>query len=208
MIERYVLGDFQTNTYVLSKGNKAVIIDPSIGFERIMDSIKQKYEIEAVLITHAHIDHIDGIKWLKEYPIYISRLEYVYLTDPGYTLYGWYSEVLPFEPKELDFHLVEDGNIIKLLDGEIEVIHLPGHTLGGVAYKYEDTIFTGDTLFHLSIGRTDFKSGNIHDMYKSILHLLNDYDENIRLFPGHDEVTTISFEKENNPYYKEALLNE
>ena len=70
MIEKYTIGDFSTNTYVLSKGNKAIIIDPSINFEKIIDRIKSEYQIVAVLITHAHIDHVDGIKYLEDYPIY------------------------------------------------------------------------------------------------------------------------------------------
>lgn len=205
MIERYVLGDFSTNTYVLSKDNKAIIIDPSIGFEKIINSIKEKYEIVATLITHAHIDHIDGLKYLSDYPVYMSRIDYLYLNDGGYTLYGWYNEELPFDIRDYDFHLLDDENIIKISDFEIKAIHLPGHTLGGMAFIYEDVIFTGDTLFKMSIGRTDFKGGSLRDIYKSIIRLLKGNDDNIRLFPGHDDMTTVGFEKENNPYYQEAL---
>ncbi len=135
----------------------------------------------------------------------MSRIDYLYLNDGGYTLYGWYNEELPFDIRDYDFHLLDDENIIKISDFEIKAIHLPGHTLGGMAFIYEDVIFTGDTLFKMSIGRTDFKGGSLRDIYKSIIRLLKSNDDNIRLFPGHDDMTTVGFEKENNPYYHEAL---
>lgn len=204
MIEKYTIGDFSTNTYVLSKGNKAIIIDPSINFEKIIDRIKSEYQIVAVLITHAHIDHVDGIKYLEDYPIYFPRIDYLYLKDPGYTLYGWYNEELPFNPEELDIHLLDNGNIIKIDDFKIECYATPGHTLGGMIFKYEDVIFTGDTLFKSSIGRTDLKGGDLRELYKSICFILDTFDPETRLFPGHDSETTIKDEKVNNLYYIDA----
>lgn len=204
MIEKYTLGDFRTNTYVLSKGNKALIIDPTINFNKILDRIKAQYEIVGVLITHAHIDHIDGIQYLESFPIYFPRIDFLYLNDPGYTLYGWYNEELPFKPEELDIHLVDNGSIIKIDDFKIECFHTPGHTLGGMIYKYEDVIFTGDTLFKSSIGRTDFKGGDLREIYKSIIFILDTFDDETRLFPGHDEETTVKEEKNNNLYYIDA----
>lgn len=201
MVERYTIGDLRTNTYVLSKNGHAIIIDPSLDFYRIVDKIKSEYIIDAVLITHAHIDHIDGIKELEEYPIYISRIDYLYLNSAGYTLYGWYNEELPFNPLDLNFHFLEDMDEIVIGEFKFKCYHTPGHTFGGMCFQYEDCIFTGDTLFAGTVGRTDLPGGNALDMNKSIAFILENFPDETILYPGHDIPTNVKIEKETNPYY-------
>ncbi|MGM9971273.1 MAG: MBL fold metallo-hydrolase [Anaeroplasmataceae bacterium] len=205
MVEKYISGPFFTNTYVLSKGNDAIIIDPTMNFDKYASLIKEKYNVKAVLITHAHIDHIDGIIHFKELPIYISSADYKYIKDDDYTLYSFFKNSKIFDLTDFNFVLVNDGDTINLLDEKIEVMLTPGHTLGGVCYKYKNIVFTGDTLFKGSIGRTDFPGGNEREILKSIKRIIETYPDNTKLYPGHDEETTIRDERKNNVYYSEAL---
>lgn len=202
MIEKFVDSEFATNTYVLSSNDSCVIIDPNLEFSSdIIESIKKKYEIKGVLLTHAHVDHIDGVKNLKDYPIYISEVEYNYIDNNGYNLYGWYSSSLPFDKTKLDFRIVKDKDIINLLDEPIYVYLTPGHTLGGVTYIYKDKMFCGDTLFKNSIGRSDLSFGSESTLLKSIDFLLTNFNETIKIYPGHGDLTTVKDERNHNPFY-------
>lgn len=204
-IKKYVSGDFETNTYVVTINKKSIVIDPTLDFEEIYDDICKNYNVVGVLITHAHIDHIDGLIFFKNKPIYIPRLEFEHINDGGYTLYGYYMLDLPFDLNEYNVHLLDDGDIIEVLDEKIKVMTTKGHTQGSVVYIFEDSkcIFSGDTLFKMSVGRTDFKSGNEEDILKSILKIIDTYD-GYKIYPGHNDETTVEFEKMNNPYYKYA----
>ncbi len=204
MVEKYVTGPFLTNTYVLSKGNDCVVIDPTIGFEARSIEIKNKYNVKAVLITHAHIDHLDGIKYFKECPIYISSIDYNYIKDDDYTLYSYFKSGKIFDLSDYKFILVKDESIINILDSEINVIITPGHTLGGVCYSYKNILFTGDTLFKGSIGRTDFNGGNENSILLSVKKIIETYPDDTKVYPGHDEQTTIREERKNNVYYLQA----
>ncbi len=205
-IIKYVSGDFETNTYVITFNNKSLVIDPTLDLEEISLEIKSKYNVVGVLITHAHIDHIDGIKYFKDLPIFISKIDYSNLNDLGYTLYGLYGLDLPFNPLDIKFHLLSDNDIINVIDTPIRVIETPGHTKGGLIYLLdkENVAFTGDTLFKGSIGRTDFRGGSMEEILKSIVKILDNLGDNVELYPGHGEKTSVGFEKEYNQYYAYA----
>lgn len=202
-IKKYVSGDFLTNTYVVTFNNKSLVIDPTLDLEDISLEIKSKYNVVGVIITHAHIDHIDGIKYFKDTPIYISKEDYYHLNDLGYNLYGLYGLELPFNPSNIDFHLLNDNDALNIIDTPIRVLEVPGHTKGGLIYVFdkENVAFTGDTLFKGSIGRTDFRGGSMDDILKSIIKILDNLNDDMELYPGHGEKTYVGFEKENNPYY-------
>lgn len=205
-IKKYTSGDFVTNTYVVTINGKSIIIDPTLDFDEIAKDIKSKYNVVGILITHAHIDHIDGLVFFQDKPVYMPRIEYDHINDGGYTLYGYYMLKLPFDVTNLDIHLFDDNDIIDILDEPIKVVSTPGHTLGGVIFVMESErcIFTGDTLFRGSIGRTDFKGGNEEEIFKSIIKIIDTFPEDYKLYPGHGDMTSIMIEKRYNPYYIEA----
>lgn len=205
-IKKYVSGDFRTNTYVVTINDKSIVIDPTLDLEEISKEIKEKYNVVGVLITHAHIDHIDGLIFFKEYPIYMSRIDYTHLNDGKYTLYAYYMLNIPFDPKSLDIHLLEDLDKIEILDETIDVMLAKGHTEGGLIYIFKESnvAFTGDTLFKGSIGRTDFLGGSLDDILKSVLKILDTLPQDMKLYPGHEGSTTVLEERRNNMYYISA----
>ncbi|GBF12616.1 MBL fold metallo-hydrolase [Tepidibacillus infernus] len=202
-IERFILGDFQMNSYLLIEGKDAILID--VGFDpfSIEKFIKEKeLTLKAILLTHAHLDHIGGLEQIRErfkVPVYLHQEEKEWLSSPQ--LNG--SEIFPFfgevKCKPADV-LLCDLDSLEIESFFIEVIHTPGHTPGGISYYLKPFLFSGDTLFKESIGRTDLKGGNYDQLLKSIHEKLFTLPDETVVYPGHGEKTTIRFEKELNPY--------
>lgn len=193
-------GFCQTNCYLLSTDTAAVIIDPGEMTDKIYDfCFKNRDKQSAVLLTHAHFDHFfaaEEVKNIMGCDIFIGE------NDKGglkidltgiCEVYG-----IDFKPLAADRYL-SDNEKFSIGDIDFEVIYTPGHTLGSVCYKTEDMIFTGDTVFFMSFGRTDFK-GSSSELLKKSIDKLFDTDKNYKLLPGHGEMTDIYFEKSNNPY--------
>lgn len=197
-IKKIVIGSFETNTYVITKGNNAVVIDPGLGFENILTEFKD-YHIEAILITHGHIDHIDGCG-LVEAPIYVGKEDLINFKDSKRSLYFFTGQKPSYNIDKLNLIEVNDMDMINLPSFNFKVIHTPGHTSGSCCYLYYDNLFSGDTLFKMGIGRTDFPTGSYQQMNKSLKKLIDNLDDKVVVYPGHDEKTTIKFEKQNNPY--------
>ncbi len=203
MIETYIAGELETNTYVISKGGECVVVDPGLGFEKYANEIKEKYNILAILLTHGHVDHIDGIRYF-DCPIYISNLEIEFFKNKDLNLYSWFGNKIPFDITKYKVIKLSDNDQIDLLDAPIKVIATPGHTKGSVSFLYKDRLFAGDTLFKESSGRIDLPSGNGMDMLKSLIKLIDGLVDNTIVYPGHGSRTTIRDERKNNVYYKEA----
>ena len=165
------------------------------------------------------LSNIESLNNIKEYMIHTvygrnnkiteKRIEVLkelmkYLTDNREeSLYRMVGLNIPFDSNNLNIIEVNDNDIINLLDSEIKVIATPGHTDGSVCYLYKNILFSGDTLFSNSIGRTDFPTGSIK-MMKESLAKLSHLSNQIKVYPGHDLKTTIKDEKENNPYLKRS----
>ncbi len=188
-----------TNTYIISKDNRCVIVDPGLGFEGAALEIKAKYQVEAILITHGHIDHIDGIRHFN-CPVYIHKNDEENLYDSSLSLYNMTNMKTPFKKGMLDVRCVSDGDVINLAGFDFKVLHTPGHTRGSVCYSYGTKVLSGDTLFRHSCGRVDFPTGSSIDMMKSLKKIISTYPDNYDVYPGHDEKTTIKEEKKNNIY--------
>ena len=189
----FVQGNFMENTYLITNGNEGILIDPGEDLEDIINDIN-KYDIKAILLTHGHIDHIDGIKLFKNTPIYLYKDEYEVFKSAKYSLYEMCNKEYPFELDKLDIRLLNDNEIIYLIGYSIKVIHTPGHTKGSCCYLINDkTLFSGDTLFQVGIGRTDYYTGNMNEMINS-LNFLKALKEDIKVNPGHGIETTIGFE--------------
>ena len=199
MIEKLVVGDFQTNSYIISNKEDCIIVDPGLDFESYAKEIKQKYNVQAILLTHGHMDHIDGIRHF-DVPIYIHEAEIDFLSDPSLSLYRMFGMNVPFKASNLKIIPLKDGMILKLIGYTFKVLHTPGHTKGSVVYSYKDKLLSGDTLFHLSMGRTDFPTGNAKKMKESLKKIIEEFPDSTDVYPGHDEKTTLGFERKNNPY--------
>ncbi len=201
MIEKYTGGAFETNTYLLSSSGKCIIVDPGLDFEQTALKIKNEYEVVAILLTHGHIDHIDGIRYF-DVPVFIHEQELSFLEDDCRSLYRLMNLKLPFSKEQIDIRPIKDEQILHLADFSIRVIHTPGHTIGSVCFLWNRFLFSGDTLFKNSIGRTDFPTGDAFKMKNSLKKLAAFLDDTVKIFPGHDEATTWKWERKNNPYLK------
>ncbi len=187
-----------SNCYVVSNRDKAILID--CGLEKWMiDDINKKYQIEAILLTHGHYDHIDGLRYFKDKTIYIHELEEEFLYNSSFNLY-YFMDKESYNKGELDIKLVHDGDVLDLIGLKIKVIHTPGHTRGSVCYLIDNDLFTGDTLFNLSVGRTDFPTGDFLTLRDS-LYKLKMLGHDYHVYPGHDNDTSLLFEIENNRYF-------
>ena len=201
MIECITTGSFYTNSYIISNDNKeCIIVDPGLNYKEAANYIKSKYKPLAIFITHAHVDHIDGIQYFMDLPIYIHKLDEEGLYDSDLSLYPMLGRIAPFNKGDLDIRLVSDLSKINLLGYEFIVYHTPGHTKGSVCYFYNDKLLSGDTLFRGSCGRTDFPSGSQIDMLKSLRRIIDTFKDNVDVYPGHDSKTTIKDERKYNPY--------
>lgn len=202
MIEIITLSDgfFSTNTYIVfNKENKdAVIIDAGSSFDFVNKQIQSKnLNIHALLLTHGHFDHIMSAKAVQNsgIKVYVHKNDALKLKENKYSFL-----MLDFPTLEPDV-LIDEGEL-KLGSLMIKIIHTPGHSKGSVCYMIGGALFTGDTLFKLSVGRSDFADGSQKDLANSIKNKLFSRDKDYKIYPGHGQSTTLFFEKENNPYFK------
>ena len=197
VIKTYPLGSLQTNCYVVidEETNKAVVIDPGAEANYLIKEIENLgINIDKILLTHCHFDHNGAVKELKEKfncKVYINKDEEEYMEIDSTGIFGKL-------PKFYEY--VNEGEIINSGNLNFKVIFTPGHTKGGTCYLINDSIFTGDTLFNGSIGRTDFLGGSYNDLIEGIESKLMILDENITVYPGHGPKTSIGYEKNRNPF--------
>ena len=198
-IKKFIVGALDTNCYLVYQEStlKGLLIDPGAYDPLIVEYIKDKgIEVEATINTHGHADHIAGDAAFG-FPVMISEADESCICNPirNLSLFAG-GKVEPIQVQRL----LKDGDMIKLGSIEFEVIHTPGHTPGGISIKYDDILFTGDTLFHEGIGRTDLSGGNYAILVKSIKEKLLVLPDFVKIFPGHGLSTTIGHEKKNNPF--------
>jgi len=203
ILETVSVGAMQVNCYILASGHssQAIIIDPGDEEHKIKKALSQHRLRPAFIVnTHGHIDHI-GCDDKFAVAVYIHRQDKVLLDNPALNLSVFFAS--PFRVTS-PVNILEDRNSLKLEDIELEVIHLPGHTPGGIALLLkkprQDILFTGDSLFCQSIGRTDFPGADGQLLLKSIKERLLDLGDNIMIYPGHGTTSTLGEEKKNNPF--------
>lgn len=196
-----VVGAFQENCYLACQGNHAIVIDPGDDPTGIIEEIQKNHLIlDAIVCTHAHLDHVGAVEKLMDAtgaPFCLHEADATMLhTVPTQALMFGLSAAQPPKPTRL----LKEGDVITADSLTLEVIHTPGHTPGGICLKGEGVIFTGDTLFAGSIGRTDLPGGNHQQIIQSIKEKLMPLDDATIVYPGHGAESTIGNERRNNPF--------
>jgi len=193
-IQRFIAGALEANGYVIyqKEGGDCYIVDPGYAPNNFVKFIDEnKLNLKGILLTHHHFDHMGAVKKIraiKDCPVYLHRLDVDMYKDP------------------VEVQL-EDGDIIMLEDEEIKVLHTPGHTEGGVCFHSEKSkvVFTGDTIFNVDIGRTDLQDGDPYKMLKSMKNVVDKWDNETHIYPGHGDPCSMKFVRSNNSEFLEAM---
>lgn len=208
-VKRVIVGSLETNCYLvwdLEKG-EGVVIDPGADGSRILSEISEhKLVVKAVLLTHAHFDHILACGEMSENTgaaIFVGEEDVSLLKDPG-----WMRPFIESESRGSAVNVIPEDKIRVLKEGDtvqfgrssLRVIETPGHTPGSLSYYGEGHLFCGDLLFRGSVGRTDLPGGNEEDLFRSITQKVLTLPDDTLIHPGHDGPTTIGREKQENPY--------
>ncbi len=201
-VERLPLGHIAANCYMISSDKSAIVIDCGLYSDFVYDFLdKNKDKERLILLTHMHFDHIGGAPKIREktgVKIAVGKVDAPYLSDPEYNLSNrFHAHVEPFEADIV----LSDNEVFTVGDITVKALQTSGHTKGGMCYLMEDKLFSGDTLFFETIGSTDFDGGNMRELITSIGRLL-ELGDNITVYPGHGEATTIGHEKRYNMFLR------
>ncbi len=203
-IEQYCVGQVGTNCYFIinEETKEMLIIDPGDSAQMLVEKIRLGALIpKAILLTHGHFDHVMAAQELAktfDLKIYAHEEEKDTLNHPG-------KNVSAMIGRQDSYHadiFVKDGELLQLAGMEIKVLHTPGHTPGGCCYylEKEQVLFSGDTLFCQSVGRTDFPGGSMSQIVRSIKSKLLVLPDEVKVYPGHMDLTTIGMERRQNPF--------
>ena len=195
------VGPIGTNCYFLQDEETGLmaIIDPGDDWERILHQVKKaEGEVKYILLTHGHYDHTtavpDLVKALPGVQVYIHQAD----------ANGAGSQLFPLAAQVKDLNNYDEGDTLTLGSLTIEVLHTPGHSKGSVTLKVGDVLFTGDTLFCSSCGRTDLRGGSYEEIMES-LKRLGELEGDFHVCPGHDRTSTLERERKYNPFLLEAM---
>jgi hydroxyacylglutathione hydrolase len=195
-IKIFTRGIFQVNSYLVLNEKEAIIIDPFESKE-FLEGIKD-YKVSYILLTHGHIDHILAVNELKEKTkakVAIHKNDLELLNNENENMAKEFNYKLEKIKPDI---ILEDSQKLKFEDRDIEIIHTPGHTQGSICILIKNVLFSGDTLFKESIGRTDLPGGDFDQEINSINKRLLTLPDKTMVFPGHGPRTTIKEEKEGN----------
>ncbi len=195
-ITTMALGAYQTNCYLVQHQGNLALIDPGDQGENLLSALEQ--EPNMVLITHGHYDHTGAVAKIRakfpKIPVYLH---------PG-DGEGADPSMFPLSTQIQDITPLKEGMEIPFGDLKFQVLETPGHSKGSVCLLIGEHLFTGDTLFRGSMGRTDFVGGDYQEIMKS-LKRLSGLTGDLQVYPGHDRASTLDFERKNNPYVQESL---
>ena len=199
-----VVGNGATNCYLAKnkESGEAFIIDPGANGQKILNALQEMGgKAVAILLTHGHYDHILAVNGLKQtlgVPVYASASEVELLQDPDYNMSSHFHVGTSVEPDVL----ITGGDVLDIAGFSIRCISTPGHTKGSCCFyvEREGVLFSGDTLFKESVGRTDFHGGSTEEILRSVHMLVEMLPEDTRVYPGHEGMTSIGYEKRYNPF--------
>ncbi len=198
-------GLLQSNIYIVSNNGQALVIDCGCPPDRVLDVVKKKgLELKHVILTHGHFDHIYYVEALRQkanVQVCIHEQDAKCFTDPWYNGLALFPVQgnIAFRPAD---RLLRDGDTIECGDLQYHIIHTPGHSKGCICIHVEDALFSGDTLFRGSIGRTDLPGGSMDEITGAIREKLFCLPEDTVVYPGHGAQSTIGTEKKYNPYFE------
>ncbi|OGI03016.1 MAG: hypothetical protein A2Y25_03735 [Candidatus Melainabacteria bacterium GWF2_37_15] len=204
LVKTLTLGFFSCNNYLVmcEDTNDAVLIDAGGDYEATMQEVRNSNaNLKYIFHTHGHLDHISGDVELKAkagVKVFIHKGDQFLVEKfkDQLMMFGLPDMEIPV----IDEH-VDDGQVLEVGKLKFKVIHTPGHSPGSVCYLVDDVLFSGDTLFRDSVGRTDLYGGSYEQIGESIKNKLFTLDESIKVYPGHGSPTSIGYEKENNPFF-------
>jgi glyoxylase-like metal-dependent hydrolase (beta-lactamase superfamily II) len=204
LIRSAEVGSFAANCYLLAcdETREGVIIDPGAEARTILDMVaKEKVKVQYIINTHGHVDHVGANEEVRQalgVPLLIHEADSEMCKKPHASLSAFVGKLHLAVPN----HLLTDGEKIKAGNLTIEVISTPGHTKGSISLLVDGALFTGDTLFAGSIGRTDFPGGSFEQIIRSIKERLLIFPDDTPVYPGHGPRTTIGEEKRYNPFLR------
>lgn len=199
------VGELQANCFIIAneETKQAVMVDPGAEPGKIMKFVEQHdLQIEAILLTHGHADHIDALDRVREQTkakVYIHEDDAAMLMDANKNLSVFIGKPRKFEAAE---EILTDGQSLTLAGMDFYVLHTPGHTPGGCCFILGSDVITGDTIFRESIGRTDFPGGSYKQLINSIKQQLLGLPDTTKLYPGHGPATDVAYEKKHNQFLK------
>ena len=205
-IAGFAAGPFQTNCYVVAHGDRAFVIDPGLGAHEAVSQMAQEQglTVEAVVLTHGHIDHIRdaaafGVETFIHPADAFMLLRGEGVSEQARQLYD--ASAMP--PIDNPTH-IDDGQTLTVAGVELRVVHAPGHSPGCVMLVADDVVFSGDVLFRGSIGRTDLPDSDPEQMRESLRGPVWDLSDELQVLPGHGPATTVAQERATNPYLRQA----
>jgi hydroxyacylglutathione hydrolase len=198
-IAKFSIGDYKTNCYVIHDNGDAIVIDPGYDSEELIQYLKENLlSVEAVYITHGHFDHVGGVNQLKslyQCKVYAPEKDKIWLGKSSYNRLGY--------PILVDTWVVH-GDEILVFGHVFKVYETPGHTEGSTALYVKGHLFSGDTLFFESIGRTDLPLSNPNAIINSVKRMYQWFDDDTIVYPGHGKTSSIQHEKAHNPFVSDS----
>ena len=204
-VQMFTVGMVQENCFLVRPegGERAVIVDPGDEAPRLLQAVEDAgVTLEAILLTHTHFDHVGAVAPVARAtgaPVYCPRIEVPVLQDVmAYVPWPGFGPFESWDPEET----VQGGETLELAGLTFDVVYTPGHSPGHVTYavRGEQALFSGDVLFRSSVGRTDLPGGDAPTLMRSIATLLERFDDEARVYPGHMGVTTLGAERATNPF--------